>query len=742
MREKEERDRPWRQDKRSWILYLDQLREIDDIISDRVDGNIYLFDCVTARLSIWSEQWQAFADVGISRFLKQERENKSGREIKNFRETEIFYKGIRVQKIDNEVDTELIEYIDIKRELSPDLLNLSRGSFTIEGKHYLTTELYPGLLDGIHKVLLHLETRSYEGNDFVEKVEENLIKRCNDLVRDISKKQKSKECELRKREFIDYVVSLCMLSCFACRDEWELTEVLGSKQQENGRKWLQLIDKINEQLNSEEMKEARIELAEMTNFFNLTVYGESYKEAQERGIRADGRRGGCFSEIFSSGKHWAIRQVRRDKYSGWKMQLVQLSPDHEKLYQRLISFPKEDIEDEELEKWAKNLCKKSHMKDIQLDSSQQFIMRWLLKNIPTVGMFCGDHGNLRVNIFSTRIYPSIYLNRAFKHLIVDRMYEHAEQNIQRFSTITWQGREDLSFKELPFNLFFVKRGYLSRSSYRKCIVPIQGEDIKQWKKLMDQEFGDMQNKFEDVLHTLDIDRYLRAERGEELLQQDEYENVGGDAVAIVNEFHELILGNLVAQRFDDDITLNELLDMHNKHEREWKEIYDLVVQFHLSDRRTIQFNGELMKTIIRHPGFESLCKAWIYLSVKKLTEIEEKRAEYEKNFFFLDERIGGAELLKEQKILDYIQEQGLYPRREETFREHLRDYKKELINLMSENEMYSLRSTYEKLIRKSEIYCIEIENMVARMKREQEEKQDQEERRKIEVRRDEYYEGK
>ena len=72
----------------------------------------------------------------------------------------------------------------------------------------------------------------------------------------------------------------------------------------------------------------------------------------------------------------------------------------------------------------------------------------------------------------------------------------------------------------------------------------------------------------------------------------------------------------------------------------------------------------------------------------------------------------------------------------------MRDYKKELINLMSENEMYSLRSTYEKLIRKSEIYCTEIENMVARMKREQEEKQDQEKRRKIEVRRDEYYEGK
>lgn len=739
MREKEERDRPWRQDKRSWILYLDQLKEIDGIISDRVDGNIYMFDCGTARLSVWSEQWQAFADVGISRFLKQERENKSGREIKNFRETEIFYKGIRVQKIDNEVDTELIEYIDIKRELSPYLLNLSRGSFTIEGKHYLTTELYPGLLDGIHKVLIHLETRSYEGKNFVEKVEKNLEKRCIDLERDISKKEKSKECELRKREFIDYIVSLSMLSCFACRDEWELTELLGSKRQENGWKWLQIMDKINEKLNSEEMEKVRIELAEMTNFFNLTIYGESYKEAQERGIRTDGRRGGCFAEIFSSGKHWAIRQVRRDKYSGWKMQLVQLAPEHEELYQRLISFPKEDTEDEELEKWAKNLCKKSHMKDIQLDSSQQFIMRWLLKNIPTVGMFCGDHGNLRVNIFSARIYPSIYLNRAFKRLIVERMCEHAGQNIQRFSTITWQGREDLSFKELPFNLFFVKRGYLSRSSYRKCIVPIQGEDIKQWKKFMDQEFWNMQDQFEDVLHALDIDKYLRTEKRKDLLRQNEYENVSGDVLVIEDEFHELILGYLETQRFDDNITLNELLDMHKEHDEEWKEIYDLVVKFHFSDRRGIQTDANLMKKIMQHPGIKSLCKAWIYLSVKKLTEVEEKWAECERNSSLSDECIGGEELSKEQKILDYIQEQGIYSRREETFREHLRDYRKELVNLMSENEMDSLRSTYEELFRKSKIYCIKIESTIAWIKREEEQKrgEKQEDERKTEVRRDE-----
>lgn len=132
MREKEEK-RPWRTEKRSWILYLDELKRFDNILSDNVEGNIYIFDCETARLSIWSEKWQAFADVGVSRFLKQERESKRGHEVENSQATKIFYKGIELQKRYKEIDTELIEFIDIKENLGTDLLNLSRGSLTREG---------------------------------------------------------------------------------------------------------------------------------------------------------------------------------------------------------------------------------------------------------------------------------------------------------------------------------------------------------------------------------------------------------------------------------------------------------------------------------------------------------------------------------------------------------------------------------------------------------------------------------
>ena len=76
-------DRPWREEKRSWIFYKDKIEEKieqedgkkakrnPNIICDEVDGNMFLLDCDTARLSIWSREWQTFTDVGVSALIGQ-----------------------------------------------------------------------------------------------------------------------------------------------------------------------------------------------------------------------------------------------------------------------------------------------------------------------------------------------------------------------------------------------------------------------------------------------------------------------------------------------------------------------------------------------------------------------------------------------------------------------------------------------------------------------------------------------
>lgn len=701
MSEKEEK-RPWREEKRSWILYLDKLKQFDNIVSDNVEGNVYIFDCETARLSIWSEKWQAFADVGVSRFLKQERDSKSGYEVENSRATKIFYKGIELQKRYKEIDTELIEFIDIKGDLDIDLLNLSRGSLTREGERYLEEEVYPGLLEGIHKVLLHLEKDSQDS--FVEKVKKNFDEKCQNLRKDI----KSEECYTKKNEFIAFVVSISILAYFACRDEWKLTELLESNFQESGQKWLELIDYINEKLDKKEMEEVRVELAEMTNFFNLTVYNESYLERQQRGTRAaDGRKSGCFSEIFASNKHWAIRQVRRDRYSGWKMQLVQLNEESNSLYDKLIAFPKSSIHDEELEKWADKLCDAGTVKNLQIDSSQQFIMKWLLKNIPTVGMFCSNHGNLRVSIFAPRIYPSIYMNKAFKSLIVERMFQYAEEGIERFSTIVWQGREALSFRQLPFSLYFVKRGYLSQNSYKKCIVPIHGDRFIQWSRTIKRDLMNLEPKLQGLLNALDINQYLYCVKSGELTCEHDpaivmYLNFEETdiVIEIVNEFHEIILENLKAKKFVCNVSFNELLENNDKRFKEWRNIYETVAMLYREEKNG-NSGDELLKKIIGNIEFNSLCSAWFYVFIGGLSEIEKEFEGYKEKIFFQyeDDITKEAEIKKEQKMVSYIKEKGLYPGEEAALRKNLQDYKEELVNLIFEIEMNPIRSAFKEFTR-------------------------------------------
>ena len=286
----EEEKRPWREEKRSWILYKDKMQEIEDIILDEVDGNTYIFDCSSARLSIWSEKWQAFADIGVSRFLKQEEERKAGGETEVYRGTKIFYKGIEIQKKYREIDAELIEFIDIKGELSRNLINLSRGGFTREGENYLEKQLYPGLLAGVHRVLRHLE----ETDGFALKVKQNMKKKCENLQLAYEKKGKSEQKTdsyyREQRKFIAYVVSVSVLSYYAGRTEWRLEEVLDQSSVTETNSWEEVIQYINKELLEPNMGKILEELSCMTNFFDLTVFAEKNEKIIYRKIGEDGKK--------------------------------------------------------------------------------------------------------------------------------------------------------------------------------------------------------------------------------------------------------------------------------------------------------------------------------------------------------------------------------------------------------------------------------------------------------------------
>lgn len=183
-----ENERPWKEQQRSWILFKDDIKKNPDIISGEIGGNSYFLDCESGRLSIWSEKWETFTDVGVSRLIRQERISMEGHVIPREKGVHIFYKGIELQKKYEEKDTELIEFIDIKKELKGNLINLSRGGFTSEGECFFETELYPGLLDAIQTVLRHIEQQEgttpdqKDSSKLKELIIKNIIKKCDQIT--------------------------------------------------------------------------------------------------------------------------------------------------------------------------------------------------------------------------------------------------------------------------------------------------------------------------------------------------------------------------------------------------------------------------------------------------------------------------------------------------------------------------------------------------------------------------------
>lgn len=711
----EEEKRPWREEKRSWILYKDKMQEIEDIILDEVDGNTYIFDCSSVRLSIWSEKWQAFADVGVSRFLKQEEERKAGGETEVYRGTKIFYKGIEIQKKYREIDAELIEFIDIKGELSRNLINLSRGGFTREGENYLEKQLYPGLLAGVHRVLRHLE----ETDGFALKVKQNMKKKCENLQLAYEKKgrleQKTDSYYQEQRKFIAFVVSVSVLSYYAGRTEWRLEELLDQSSVTETNSWEELIQYINKELLEPGMEKILEELSCMTNFFALTVFAEKNEKIIYRKIGESGKNH-FFSEIFDSSKRWAIRQMRMDEYSGWKLQLIQLSGEGQELYNKLISRTRTPEEEEELEKWAEEVCSKGHLGTMYVESASQFIMNWLLKNIPTIAMFCSFDGNVRVNILSSRIYPSIYMNKSFQYLILERIFQYAEEGKQRFSTIVWQGRDFFGCRDLPFSIYFVKRGYLAQYSYRKCIVPIEGAKFVKWKNSQKRkEIPDVCRKLEMFFEAIDIKKYLYKIQKQEMSDNDRIRKVQeylinsetDVAMEIANVLWEIILHEIEETRYNNEASMVKILEAVSEKKKEWENIFLSVSELYITEMSEEEERIFLQERILTNSELSSLCIAWYHVFIDGESEIEHS---FRQEIAAIFNEISGDSANKEKRIVSYIRAHGIYAGEEPDIKKNLKKYQEEISNLIFEMEMrpihqvfkefYSISGTYKKRVEK------------------------------------------
>lgn len=708
-----ENRRPWREKKLSWIYFIDQIKKDADFIYDEIDGNVYMFDCETARLSIWSEKWNAFTDVGVKNFLEQAKRVSGDKISEVSKGTRIFYKGIELQSKCVEKDTELLEFIDIKGELERSHINISRRGFTEKGEVYFEQQLYPGLLNSVRTVLRHLEKRAKENTEgnIHAKISRIVKKKCEEIVdgKDIS----VEALAIKKEELVALLVSVAVLSYFAMRDEWDILEKLDNRCGEK-RIWHLIVEDINRILSESGNEKLVEELANLTSFFNIKAYDEKRKEHIERGFR-DNRFN--FTQIFLNNYHWAVIQIRRDFSKSWFSYLILLNGEEEGGFHKLISLPRTKKEENELEEWGKKICNTLGFVNDIGNSEQQFILNWMLKNIPTIGIFSNESGNIRVNVLYNRIYPSIYMNKNFKCLIVKRVLERAKKDgILRFSTITWQNREYISCVELPFAIYFIKRGYLSSNSYYKSIIPFDGELLQRWASILEEgEFLELKKKIEVLWDGMNVRQYfskLSRDDGKDTEDIRQFlQNSDTDEVYfLITEIFDVILDKIADNGFKPKETFDSLLEPDEERVASWEKLYHDFARVHLLEMKadnqeefeTKQEIQSLMKSIKDNPGLSSLCSAWLYFSLYREDVFASKSEVRKFHKKYLEEHPEAKQ--KEEKMLQYLKSRLRYDVMEESIRENVTAYKEEWIDLIIELETRPVRQFQEERVNRERYF--------------------------------------
>ena len=721
-------ERPWKEQQRSWILFKDDIKNNPDIISGEIEGNSYFLDCESGRLSIWSEKWETFTDVGVSRLIRQERISMEGHVIPREKGVHIFYKGIELQKKYEEKDTELIEFIDIKKELKGNLINLSRGGFTSDGERFFETELYPGLLDAIQTVLRHIEQQHGTASDQAnsskvkEMITQNIIKKCDQITERLEQGKDDENVIEDENNLIALVVSAAVLAYLAIRDQWSIySSKLSDYHVPRGNGWFELLNEIDKILQDVKYEKMLEKLEKSTSFFGLNGYDENGDDYYKRGRRREAKKPFYFLNIFQKNEHYAVLQIRENQASSWISYLICFTKNGEQkdknkisgeeIYRRILEIPHRKETDQDLEHWSKDLFENGKSIPTNVTGGQQFVLNWILKNVPTVALFSDSSGNSRLNVLSSSINPSIYMNKNFKYLIINRMLEKArKETSKRFSTMTWQGMEYLSCPNLSNHTLFVKRGYLSEYSYREIPFPYDKTLLDQWNRII--ESGRLKKEIGLKIDRLFSEMDIKYSLTESLQKQ---ENLGEDrdiapflrnkdaAIdAIILGLFDQIFEVTKQEKYYPTVSFMDLLSEKKVRFENWKLIYDQSAEIYLNDpdlkkeTNDIEDEGQndhtnsderkVMESIFQNPEFPSLCAAWYYCYHYQETLITEVHLNE-----IIDSEIVEVLCKNEPKIISYIKEHGYFPVSEEDIKDRFLKYKKEIFEMIQQLEMREIQ---------------------------------------------------
>lgn len=736
--------RKWTKSELAWIFYPNLSKIMDekkanaiqhkDILIEKTEKTIAMLDARDGSFYFWDKVLCTLCTVNMKNFLLMEEKEGESTDKHCERTSQgvtIYYKGILLDEIEfPDLGNEMIEYIDIKGKLPREYVNLSRRGFTEKGKIYFSEQIYKPLLSSIYQTLQNLDKN--KSNQFLKIVKQSLDTKYFLLrkIRELMDEQINMKLdsgygiklfeEIKNRLLITFkesIVTLTMLAFFAQKESFT-PQVSMLFKEEKRNIWSELLEymcicagKISDEFINTSVLfhigvEPKVSLIEENSFYSS---GSSSKIIN-------------FADIFSDKNQYMIVSRRENIYAPWKQFMIPVWESDDDSSESFIEIYKEYVASGESrrKKELYNILQSMGQNALEIgiksgrnssgnnpriatsNDSQQFFLKWMTRHIPTAALFVSDDGNTRVNFIHGQVFPCIFVNMAYKRLVIQRVMEYSNKyNMQRFSIPAWQNTELLSCDEFPYVLYFVKRGYASIETLKKVIFPLNKNNLLDIQKLINSEEAlkkrELLNKlfsllnirnylrqilFNDVTSITDtlgdmgkwndvskerMEQYLKA--CNEFIHHWRSGDIGTDRIlqdvgVIYRDFVIKMLRTHYEKNESDkqsDFPMQEMevkLEMLKDDEAEWKECITYIIIETVVNNYIGETTG-ILKIFTEKYG-EMVAKWWNYVIKKKYIQDVSLVAQFQRNYMKDIENEGSPIYQSNARIVSYIENRLLH----------------------------------------------------------------------------------
>ncbi|MDO4340497.1 MAG: hypothetical protein Q4C91_20810 [Eubacteriales bacterium] len=486
---------------------------------EREGNDSYYFDLKKMKLNVWNHEYNAYGCFGISRILGMKESLNREEDDEERNGSKIFYKGIKVSDRYFKEDANLLEHIDLKQTLDNNYLKLNRNGFSYEGELYLE-KVYHAILGTVKKALENIEEKKRNALNEPGRSEDTLIdlieKGFLQSIHSVSEENSQIPDEItpeKIEEVREQILSITALAFWAMVHEkdgkfMDCAPGSGSEEPDENA-WNELIKRIIKLRNSDDYQEREVMNMVWKNstLFHLPIW--------ELDAGSVSQNEGSILEIIDSDEKYAIMSIREETSNFWHGYVIHIEPKLHKKMKKIIAklHISRNMEERkgymmELDKCVRGMMR-SHYEEqdhqggaaytVSAVRKQMVIIRWLLKNIPTMALFSDESGNKRLNILDKEVCDTVYFDNNMRYLIVNRMLEtNTKKTIERMSIVAWSGYRNLVVKEKRQSIQTITRGMLSDIGCMEMIFPLTVKNIEDMKKAIEQKVEDILKEISSV----------------------------------------------------------------------------------------------------------------------------------------------------------------------------------------------------------------------------------------------------